>query len=84
MPDIVIYTKPSCPYCSRAKLLFKQKDVPYKEINIQGNDALRAEMVAKSGGRTTVPQIFINGKHIGGCDDMYALDASGKLDGLLG
>jgi glutaredoxin 3 len=84
MPDIVIYTKPYCPYCNRAKALFKQKDVPYTEINIQGNEALRTEMVTKSGGSTTVPQIFINGKHIGGCDDMYALQASGKLDGLLG
>lgn len=84
MPDILIYTKPTCPFCQQAKALLDDKGAVFKEISIAGNEALRAEMIAKAHGRTTVPQIFINGKHVGGCDDLYALEEDGKLDGLLG
>ena len=80
--SILIYTKPTCPYCTKAKALLQEKGQVYQEISIQGNDTLRSEMIEKSG-RTTVPQIFIHGQHIGGCDDLYALDAAGKLDPLL-
>ncbi len=83
MPNVVIYTKPTCPYCHRAKTLLEKKGIAYKEIDIFGHEKLRAEMIAKAGGRTTVPQIFISGKHVGGCDDLYALDAAKELDALL-
>jgi len=82
MPDIIIYTSTICPYCVRAKALLKSKNVDFKEINIEHAHHLREEMVAKTN-RQTVPQIFINGQHIGGCDDLYALDKAGKLDPLL-
>jgi glutaredoxin 3 len=82
MTDITIYTT-YCPYCTRAKDLLKRKGQGYTELNAE-DDILREEMIQKSGGRRTVPQIFINGKHIGGSDDLYALDKAGKLDGLLG
>ncbi|MFN7226978.1 MAG: glutaredoxin 3 [Holosporales bacterium] len=83
MAAITIYSKPACPYCDRAKLLFRQKGQTWTEINVQADPTQRAEMLAKAGGRTTVPQIFINGIHIGGCDDLYALDKKGELDSLL-
>ncbi|MFN7901210.1 MAG: glutaredoxin 3 [Holosporales bacterium] len=83
MSAITIYSKPACPYCDRAKLLLQQKGQIWTEINVQTDPGQRAEMLAKSGGRTTVPQIFINGTHIGGCDDLYALDKKGELDKLL-
>jgi glutaredoxin 3 len=83
MADIVIYTKGYCPYCHDAKALLAQKGAPFTEIGIDGQPALRQEMIAKSGGRSTVPQVFIAGRHIGGCDDLYALDARGGLDPLL-
>lgn len=83
MPKILIYTKPTCPYCQHAKKLLEHKGIVYKEINIQDNEALKSEMVAKAHGRTTVPQIFINDMHVGGCDDLYALEEAGKLDILL-
>lgn len=83
MPNILVYTKPTCPYCKRAKALLHQKGVSFKEMNIQGNDAIREAMIAAAHGRTTVPQIFINNTHIGGCDDLYALESQGKLDPLL-
>ena len=82
MADITIYTTKVCPYCVRAKDLLKRKGQTYKEIDV-ADDKLREEMIAKSGGRRSVPQIFINGKHIGGSDDLYALDHAGKLDALL-
>ena len=85
MPDITIYTSPACPYCVRAKALLKQKgQSAFKEIDISQNDALREEMTAKSGGRRTVPQIFIGDTHVGGFDDLAALDKAGKLDAMLG
>jgi glutaredoxin 3 len=82
MPKIIIYSKDPCPYCVRAKNLLRRKGIEFTEIKIT-SDEIKSEMIAKSGGRMTVPQIFINEKHIGGCDDLHALDAAGKLDELL-
>jgi len=81
--SITIYTKVYCPYCVRAKALLTQKGVDFKELRIDEQPELRPEMIDRANGRTTVPQIFINDLHIGGCDDLYALDAQGKLDPLL-
>lgn len=83
MPHIEIYTSPYCGYCIRAKSLFSKKGVPFEEIDVAGNEAVRAQMVDRAAGRRTVPQIFINGAHVGGCDDLYALDAAGRLDPML-
>lgn len=82
MAEIIIYTADYCPYCVRAKMLLDKKGASYTEINVEHNDALREEMISKSG-RRTVPQIFINGQHIGGSDDLFALEAQKKLDALL-
>lgn len=82
MANIEIYTKATCPYCHRAKALITRKGVPFQEIPVDGDVDLREEMI-KRRGRTTVPQIFIDGKHVGGCDDSHALDARGGLDPLL-
>lgn len=85
MAEIVIYTTPVCPYCVRAKALLKRKGHDnYQEIDVAKDPASMKEMLAKSGGLKTVPQIFINGQHVGGCDDLYALESAGKLDGMLG
>lgn len=83
MAKIDIYTKATCPYCHRAKALLQSKGAEYNELPIDGNAEKREEMIQRSG-RTTVPQIFIGGQHIGGCDDLFALDARGGLDPLLG
>lgn len=83
MPTIEIYTQPWCPYCARALNLLKEKGVEFQEIEAPGGSAKREEARARSGGRTSVPQIFINGQHIGGSDDLRALDRDGKLDALL-
>lgn len=84
MPKVVIYTKPFCPYCARALNLLRDKGVAFEEIDDAAfNAAKKAEMVEKSGGRATFPQIFIDGRHIGGCDDLLALDRQGELDPLL-
>lgn len=83
MAKIEIYTKSYCPYCVRAKELLKKKDVTFEEIDIEHNQELALTVMERSGGRKTVPQIFIDGKHIGGCDDLYALDSKNELDGLL-
>ncbi len=83
MPPVTIYTKAWCPYCSAAKDLLEEKGVAFDEIEITGKPALRDEMMAKAGGRSTVPQIFIGARHVGGCDDLYALDSRGELDTLL-
>lgn len=83
MADIEIYTTNYCPYCVRAKQLFDKKGAKYKEIDLTTDTAGREALVARSGGRKTVPQIFINGQHIGGSDDLYALDGKGELDKLL-
>ncbi|HUZ65205.1 MAG TPA: glutaredoxin 3 [Acetobacteraceae bacterium] len=83
MPDVEIYTQPFCPYCMRAVNLLAKKGAAYREIDAPHGSAARAEARERSGGRTTVPQIFIGGQHIGGCDDLMALNAQGALDSLL-
>ncbi|MCG7393557.1 glutaredoxin 3 [Microvirga sp. ACRRW] len=83
MPSITIYTKGWCPYCSAAKELLDKKGAAFTEIDIEKKPEARAEMIQKANGRTTVPQIFIDGKHVGGCDDLYALDDRGGLEPLL-
>ncbi|MBM6593398.1 glutaredoxin 3 [Microvirga pudoricolor] len=83
MSDITIYTKSWCPYCSAAKKLLTGKGAAFTEIDIEKKPEARAEMVQKAGGRTTVPQIFIGSRHVGGCDDLYALDDKGELERLL-
>lgn len=83
MSDVVLYTKPGCPYCISAMMLLKKKGVDYQEIVASNDPQLKAEMTAKSGGRATFPQIFIGERHIGGSDDLHALDARGELDKLL-
>ncbi len=83
MPDIEIYSTRVCPYCVRAKKLFERKGVAYREIDVSDDEALRDGMIARAGGKRTVPQIFINDQHIGGCDELYALDSKGGLDPLL-
>lgn len=83
MPKVVIYTRDWCGYCDAALRLLKSKNVPFEEINLTGKQAEREDLIEISGGSTTVPQIFIDDEHIGGCDDLYALDRAGKLDPLL-
>ena len=83
MPTIEIYTQDWCPYCARAKQVLDGKGAPYTEIDAPGGSAARREAMQRAGGRTSVPQIFIDGRHIGGCDDLLALDRAGKLDPLL-
>lgn len=78
-PIVIIYSSAVCPYCERAKLLFKKKNIPYTEIRVDQDPQKRKEMQDKTH-RQTVPQIFINDHHIGGCDDLYALEAAGQLD----
>ncbi len=82
MPPIVIYTKSSCPYCHAAKALLKAKGAAFEEISVDGDYAAQAAM-AKKAGRSTVPQIWIGGTHVGGCDDLHGLDSAGRLDTLL-
>ena len=84
MVKVEIYTKVFCGYCSRAKRLLQSKGVEIEEIDITLGGARRAEMLQRAPGRMTVPQIFIDGRHVGGCDDLHALDALGGLDPLLG
>ena len=83
MPEIDIYTQPWCPYCARAVNLLTKKGVPFREIDAPHGSAERADSIRRAGGRTTVPQIFIDGRHIGGSDELAALDAKGALDPLL-
>ncbi len=83
MPEFVIYTKSWCPYCQAATDLLKKKGIPFKQIEITGHKDLQEEMVARAGGRSSVPQIFVGTRHIGGCDDLYALEESGGLEKLL-
>ncbi len=83
MAKIEIYTTQVCPYCVRAKDLLKRKGAEYIEIHVDGGDALRQSMMERAAGRRSVPQIFIDDQHIGGCDDLYALDQAHKLDSLL-
>ena len=83
MVAVELYTTGYCPYCHRAKALLDEKQVAYKEIRVDEYPQLREEMMSRAGGRHTVPQIFINDRHIGGCDDMMALEYNGQLDPLL-
>ncbi len=83
MPNVEIYTSPSCGYCHAAKRLLVQKGVSYSEVDVARHPERRPEMTQRANGRRTVPQIFIDGRHVGGCDDLYALEESGKLDPLL-
>jgi glutaredoxin 3 len=84
MPAVTVYTKPFCPYCSRALNVLKQKGAEVTEIEAGFDPAARKEMLTRSNGGSTYPQIFIGETHIGGCDDMLALDRAGELDKLLG
>lgn len=83
MSAVTIYTKAWCPYCVRAKSLLSSKGVAFEEIDIQKNPDARPVMIERAGGRTTVPQIFIGSRHVGGSDDLHALEAAGELDALL-
>lgn len=83
MPKIEIYTKPTCGYCHMAKRVLAAKGAAYTEVNITAHPDKRGEMIQRAKGSSTVPQIFIAGQHIGGCDDLMALDRAGKLDALL-
>ncbi len=83
MPPIVVYTKPFCPYCARAMHLLDRKGAKYEEIVASMDPEKRNEMIERSGGRTTYPQIFIGDRHIGGCEELHELDYAGELDGLL-
>ena len=83
MAEVTIYTTMSCPYCVWAKSLLGKKGVKFNEIDVSMDAAKRDEMTVRAGGRYTVPQIFIGGTHVGGCDDLYALEGQGKLDPLL-
>lgn len=83
MAEVVIYTRQLCGYCARAKSLLESKGVSFTEHDATFSQELRQEMIGKANGRTTFPQIFIDGRHVGGCDDLHALDRDGKLDLLL-
>ena len=83
MPLVEVYTTRFCPYCHAAKALLKRKGVAYKEIDVGFDPELRQTMINRAKGRMTVPQIFIGATHVGGCDDLYALEQAGKLDPLL-
>jgi glutaredoxin 3 len=83
MAKIEIYTQDWCPYCARAKALLERKGVPYTEYDAPNGSPARREAMERSGGRTSVPQVFIDGQAIGGSDDLHALDRAGKLDPLL-
>lgn len=83
MPNIEVYTQPWCPYCSHVISILNDKGVAFREIDAPHGTPERQESIRRSGGRTTVPQVFIDDQHIGGCDDLVALDRAGKLDPLL-
>jgi len=83
MASVEIYTKSTCGYCIRARRLLETKRVEFIEYVIDGGGPMRMEMIQRAGGRTTVPQIFVGGRHIGGCDDLYALERDGKLNDLF-
>jgi glutaredoxin 3 len=83
MVNVTVYSTTVCPYCVRAKMLLDKKGAAYQEINLTKNPEHRDEMLKKTGGKRTVPQIFIGEKHVGGCDDLYELELDGELDALL-
>ena len=82
MAEVIVYSSDWCPYCIRAKQLLENKGIAFEEIRVDGKPQLRAEMTQKAG-RTSVPQIWIGARHVGGCDDLFALERAGKLDALL-
>ena len=84
MSRIEVYSSQWCPFCSRAKALLKRKGVDYEEIDVDRDPNLRQRMMQRAGGRRTVPQIFVDGRHVGGSDDLAALERAGELDALLG
>ena len=83
MPDITVYTTPLCPYCARAKGLLTRKKARFTEIDVSNDQSVRDAMRVRTGGRNSVPQIFIGNTHVGGCDDIHALESTGKLDAML-
>jgi glutaredoxin 3 len=83
MPPVILYTKDHCPYCMKAKVLLKNKGVAFSEVDVTHDEAKLAEMLARAHGRRTVPQIFIGDRHVGGFDDLSALNVTGELDRLL-
>jgi glutaredoxin 3 len=83
MVPVVIYTRAYCSYCTWAKELLRRKGAAFNEIDVTGRHELRAEMIQRAKGRTTTPQIFIGSTHVGGCDELYALERAGRLDALL-
>lgn len=83
MKPVEIYTTPLCGFCHAAKSLLRRKGVAFAETDVSRDPALRAEMMQRAGGRRTVPQIFVGGTHVGGCDELYALDQAGRLDPML-
>ncbi len=83
MKPVEIYTTPICGFCHRAKQLLNQKGVDFKEVDVMANPDSKAEMIQRANGARTVPQIFVGDMHVGGCDDLYALERQGKLDALL-
>lgn len=83
MTAVEIYTRDYCYYCHTAKELLNRKRISFTEIDITGKPELRSQMIQRANGRTTVPQIFVGSTHVGGCDDLYALEAAGRLDGLV-
>ena len=83
MTSVEIYTSPLCGFCHAAKRLLTSKGVSFSEIDVSGDPSLRQAMMARANGRTSVPQIFIGGAHVGGCDDLFSLERAGKLDGML-
>ena len=83
MAKIEIYSSLFCPYCTRARRLLDQKGVEYSDIDVIADTSKRSEMIRRAGGRTSVPQIFIGETHVGGCEELYALERQGKLDALL-
>ncbi len=82
-PEVVIYTTMFCPYCHRAKAILRGKGVSFRDIAVDGDRAARLAMTARAGGRSSVPQIFVGDHHVGGCDDLEALEAVGGFDALL-
>ena len=83
MPNVKIYTRKMCGFCTAAKNLLKSKNISFKELDASFSSSLRSEMIANSNGGSTFPQIFIGENHVGGCDDLFALESSGKLDAML-
>ena len=82
--EVTLYTSAWCPYCMRAKALLERKGIAFREIDVEAGSEFRQEMIARSGGRRTVPQVFINGTHLGGSEELAAAERSGELDRLLG